>query len=106
MDRIATVPSLVPLVPANSEVSQSVKRVAIPENDTPGCLKIAKPVPLQGDEHSTKSPGKTLGKSNGGNAGGNIPSELAELIELWPILTKTVRKQCLELARCSMAKNP
>ena len=63
-------------------------------------------MPPQGDEHSTKSPGKTNGFANGGNAGGNIPSDLAELIELWPMLTKTVRKQCLELTRCPMAKNP
>ncbi len=63
-------------------------------------------MPPQGDEQSTKLPGKTLGFANGGNAGGNITSELAELIELWPMLTKTVRKQCLELARLSMAKNP
>jgi hypothetical protein len=58
-----------------------------------------KRVPPQGDEQSVKSPGKTLGKSNGGNAGGNISSDLAELIELWSKLTKTVRNQCLEMAR-------
>jgi hypothetical protein len=48
-----------------------------------------KRIPPQGDEQCVKSPGKTLGKSNGGNAGGNIPSDLAELIELWRIQMST-----------------
>lgn len=63
-------------------------------------------MPPQGDEHSTKSPGKSHGFANGGNAGGNIPSDLADLIKLWPMLTKKVREQCLELAGCSKAKSP
>lgn len=38
--------------------------------------------------------------SEGGNAGGNIPSDLAELIEMRPKLTKKVRKQCLGVWPC------
>jgi hypothetical protein len=68
--------------------------------------KVTKRVPPQGDEQSVKSSGKTLGKSNGGNAGGNIPSDLAEVIELWSKLTKTVRNQCLELARGQTVRRP
>ena len=61
-------------------------------------------MPPQGDEHGTESPGKTHQKSNGGNAGGNIPSDLAELIELWPRMTKSTREQCLGLARTKSGK--
>lgn len=63
-------------------------------------------MPPQGDEQGSKSLGKTRVLTSGGNAGGNIPSDLAELIELWPVLTNKVRKQCLELARRTIAKNP
>jgi hypothetical protein len=53
-----------------------------------------------------KSPGKTLGKSNGGNAGGNIPSDLAELIELWPNLSQEIRNQFMELVRSQTVPHP
>ncbi len=62
-------------------------------------------VPPQGDEHTAKSPGKTLGIADGGNAGGNIPSDLDELIELWPRLSHKVRNECLEVARCGLMKH-
>ena len=56
-------------------------------------------VPPQGDEHNTKSPGETHVSVVGGNAGGNIPCDLAELVALWPKLDADVRNECLELAR-------
>jgi|LakMenEpi03Aug12_release.lakeMendotaPanAssembly.Ray.scaffolds.fasta_scaffold2816205_1 hypothetical protein len=65
-----------------------------------------KRIPPQGDEQCVKSPGKTLGKSNGGNAGGNIPSDLAELIELWPNLSQEIRNQFMELVRSQTVPHP
>ena len=63
-------------------------------------------MPPQGLEKTAKTLGNTANPKVGGVAGGVIPSDLAELIELWPMLTKTVRKQCLELARGSKPKHP
>jgi len=60
-------------------------------------------MPPQGLEQLSKSPGKTNKKRIGGNAGGNIPRELAELVELWPNLSVDVRKACLILARHGVA---
>ena len=74
--------------------------------DGAGWLMIPNLVTPTGFQQKQKTLEKLPFPIVGGNAGGNIPSDLAELIELWPMLTKSVRKQCLELARCSMVENP
>ena len=51
----------------------------------------------------SKTPGKINKKRIGGNAGGNIPRDLAELVEMWPNLSIDVRETCLELARGGVA---
>jgi len=60
-------------------------------------------VPPQGLEQVSKTPGKINKKRIGGNAGGNIPRDLAELVEMWPNLSIDVRETCLELARGGVA---
>ncbi len=66
---------------------------------------ILNKMPPQGSEQVVKTPGKTNKKLIGGNAGGNIPRELAELVELWPNLVVEVRQACLELARGGIVNN-
>ena len=51
-----------------------------------------------GSEENGQNHRETQITTLGGNAGGNIPSDLAELIKLWPKLPAEVRKQCLALA--------
>ena len=62
-------------------------------------------MPPQGDELVTKMPGETYRNSNGGNAGGNIPCDLAELVELWPRLSHKLRAECLKMAQSGLVKH-
>ena len=56
-------------------------------------------------EKTAKTLGKTRSRQVVGVAGGVIPSDLAELVELWPNLSVEVRNACLELARAGVAHN-
>ena len=40
----------------------------------------------------------------GGNAGGNIPSDLAELMQMWSSLPTETRVACMLLARGSISR--
>lgn len=48
---------------------------------------------------SSNSRGKSQVPSVGGNAGGNIPSDLAELVRLWANMPADAREACLAIAR-------
>ena len=56
-------------------------------------------VPPQGCEQSAIPHGKTQIVGLGGNAGGNTPDDLAELIKLWPRIPTNYRNQILAMVR-------
>lgn len=47
----------------------------------------------------SNSRGKSQDTSVGGNAGGNMPSDLAELMQLWANMPANAREACLAIAR-------
>lgn len=85
-------------IPANHKESSASRNAKIPAITPPevaefaGILSLAPP---GGPEQSTKSPRNSTKPANGGNAGGNIRRELEIIVEIWPNLPPTVRKQCL-----------
>lgn len=51
-----------------------------------------------GIEESANSSGSKRMRPAGGNAGGNIPSELAELMQLWANMPTDAQEACLAIA--------
>lgn len=41
----------------------------------------------------------------GGNAGGNIPDDLAEMIKLWPLVSDQTKAECMATLRISAERS-
>lgn len=94
-------------ISANSLESDATTNKKIPKKVAPDGAKslgISYVMPPVGAERIAKRSGKSQVASVGGNAGGNIPSDLAELMQLWANMPADAREACLAIARGALSQ--
>ncbi len=73
-------------------------------NLVPAISHYATKHPRQDSNELANSQGKVVSHPFGGNAGGNFPSDLAELMRLWANMPTNAREACLAIARGTLSQ--